>query len=99
MGVAEDEIESYLHGDDEDEGDPDEVDPYEVFPENWDAVRVFQALTSQWRRDSFTGIFEGLNYPSVESVLHMMKIENTADVFRDIRVMEFAARKELNRGR
>ncbi len=97
MGVPEDEIDAYLNGNDDGEEDAETGAGYEVFPDNWETVQVFLVLASQWRRDPMTGRLEGLNYPSVESAMRMMKIESTAEVFHGVRVMEFAAMRVLNK--
>lgn len=98
--MAEDEIEAYLQaGADDDEEVEDEGARYEVWPENWETVQAFLALSTQWRVNAFTGKFLGLIYSSVESTLRMMKIDNTPEVFHGLRVMEAAALEALNRGR
>lgn len=74
-------------------------DDFEVWPENWQVVEVFYALTTQWRVSlGWRGkVYQGLDYTAVESVLRMLKVRNRAEVLSGLMVMEGAALKVLNR--
>ncbi|MCU0842962.1 MAG: DUF1799 domain-containing protein [Thiobacillaceae bacterium] len=67
----------------------------EVFPENWPAVRVFDALGTQWRMSMAGPI--GLDYAALPMVFDLLGIEDRAAVFEDLRTMERAALEELTR--
>lgn len=60
---------------------------YDVWPQNWDAARVFAASITQWRYVGM-GSIQGLDYPSVESIMRMLSIEEVEDTFMRIRIME-----------
>lgn len=72
---------------------------FEVYPENWDAVQLFLALSTQWRAVAFGTmasarvLHTGLDYTAVESVARLTGIPRSrrAAVFQQIRVMEEAA--------
>ncbi|WP_322105851.1 DUF1799 domain-containing protein [Paraburkholderia sp. J41] len=72
---------------------------FEVFPENWDAVRLFEALSTQWRAVAFGTmagarvLHMGLDYAVFEPVARLIGIRKRrrAAVFQQIRVMEDAA--------
>ncbi|MBP6772716.1 MAG: DUF1799 domain-containing protein [Gemmatimonadaceae bacterium] len=71
-----------------------------VWPENWRAVEVFVLLASQWRVvvSAASTHWQGLRYEAVESVMRLACVprKERADVFRQLRVMEIAARDVLN---
>lgn len=74
-----------------------------VWPENWQAVTVFCAMGTQWRVSaSMNGmIWTGLDYnalPIVEARLNVPRADR-ADLFASLRIMEAAARTELNKAR
>lgn len=73
-----------------------------VWPENWQAWEVFAAMATQWRISVGVGgaVYHGLDYaalPAVEQRVGVKKRQR-ADTFARLRVMEAAAREELNRG-
>lgn len=57
-----------------------------VLPENWDIIRAFCALQTQWRRDA-QGQLCGLDYVGVEVALRYSDIPIKA-VFQGLQVME-----------
>lgn len=74
-----------------------------VWPENWTAWEVFSAMATQWQISvGMSGAaYHGFNYaalPVVEARLGVRK-KQRADTFARLRVMEMAAREELNHGR
>ena len=71
---------------------PPEED-FGVLPENWDAVCVFLASSTQWRHDA-RGVPAGMRYEGVEIVMRHSKVADPADAFARVRVMEEAAVKE-----
>lgn len=71
---------------------------YEVWPENWDALQLFLACSTQWRYSGMTGAPTGLDYTAVMAVLPMY-----SDVPRDtmdrVRILEATALRELRKQR
>ncbi|WP_185640590.1 DUF1799 domain-containing protein [Burkholderia sp. Bp9142] len=76
-------------------------DDFEVLPENWEAVELFVAVGTQWRKSvvaSLNGggvIYEGLDYPAVEAAMRMFgfRRKRHRELFAAVRVMERAALK------
>jgi hypothetical protein len=68
---------------------------FPVLPENLEAVRLFCAASTQWRRAGMGGVPLGLEYPGLESAARMMGVGMTPELFESVRVMEFAALKVL----
>lgn len=78
-------------------------DDFAVWPENWDAVLAFLAVSTQWRTAPFGGgmapmqvIYQGLDYTAVRSGLEGFGIAASPDLWRRLRIMEAAARNSLN---
>ena len=67
---------------------------FDVWQENLPYLEFFCRCRTQWTV-SFSGVV-GLNYPAVESLMRMMKIENAPEFFAEIQAMEFAALPVLN---
>jgi len=75
------------------------VDPdFYVMPENELTVSVFLALGTSWRRDSLSGVWQGLDYPSVKTVMWSQGVKKSdcKAVFNGLQVMEEAAINVLN---
>jgi len=72
---------------------------FEVWEENEEVFDIFSQLSTQWRSDSMTGRVLGLDYPGINAVLDMLAVTDKKTVFKDIRAMEVAVIKELNRGK
>jgi hypothetical protein len=65
---------------------------FRVWPENWPALELFLAVSTQWRVGSGGPI--GLDYNAVDAVMGWLSIEaDRAALFRDLRVMEQEALK------
>jgi hypothetical protein len=62
---------------------------------NWEAVTMFTACETQWKRSPMGG-FEGLNYPGVDVVLVRRKASDPDAVFVKVQSMELAALEVLN---
>jgi hypothetical protein len=64
---------------------------YEVWPDNWPAFLLFEAMSTQWRVGM--GGATGLDYNALPPVASMlgMKRREIPEVFHDIRVMEAEA--------
>lgn len=89
-----------LEESDDDQGDDDE-EVFYVWPENVQAVELFCLAAGQWRVVAgFGGArFLGLDYAALEAVMRMRNVraKDRARLFDDVRVMEGAALRELNR--
>lgn len=84
--------------------DEDDDDLFPVWERNWPAVMLFVACATQWRRVAVVGfgggavVWEGLDYSAVKAAGDMDGVEWPApDLFADVRRMEAAAVRELNR--
>ncbi|VVO93724.1 hypothetical protein PS732_02493 [Pseudomonas fluorescens] len=66
-------------------------DEYDVWPDNWPAFLLFEAMSTQWRVGM--GGATGLDYNALPPVASMlgMKRREIPEVFHDIRVMEAEA--------
>lgn len=69
---------------------------FEVLPENWDAVSAFFNCTTQWQHNK-DGRAIGIRYEALHRVLGWMRIEDPADVFWRVRLMEATAVREFAR--
>lgn len=64
---------------------------FEVFEDNWDVLRLFLRLITQWRYSQ--GVRLGLNYQSMEFLFRAEKIpsKDWADMVDGIQIMELKA--------
>lgn len=69
----------------------------EVAPDEVDAVALFLAMGTQWRRCGVTGRAIGLEYAAVPATASLSAIAMTPALFADLQLMEAAALKELLR--
>nr|WP_246520199.1 DUF1799 domain-containing protein [Ancylobacter lacus] len=78
--------------------DPEHEDDFEVWPENWQTVRLFLACETQWRASAAMSgmVWVGLDYVAVDVVARRRGLE--ADL-ADLQVMEVEALSILNGGR
>ncbi|KPA87070.1 Phage related hypothetical protein (DUF1799) [Pseudomonas asplenii] len=62
-----------------------------IWPDNWDSLRVFEALSTQWRTGAFGAT--GLDYTAIPATASMLGIKRSElpDIFPDIRIMEIEA--------
>ena len=69
----------------------------DVWSENWQALELFIALSTQWTVSAM-GQYTGLHYPSIESTMNMLGIpcESRVELFADVRIMERAALEFIN---
>lgn len=51
-------------------------------------------LQTQWTM--INGVFVGLQYPSVDALMRIMRIKDRPEMFSDIQIMELAALRVLN---
>lgn len=94
MGAPE-EIIAQLEADDHD-------GEFEVWPDNWEALVAFIAVSTQWRTASISGragsqlYWQGLDYTAAQAGLAGADIAVNPDLWRGLQVMEAAARNALN---
>jgi len=73
---------------------------FEVWDENWEAVSAFLCVCTQWRaiaRGMDGEVYwQGLDYAGVAAGLLGSGIEATPRLWGELRIMEAAARNELN---
>lgn len=63
----------------------------ELAPDEWEAVSLFFALDTQWRRAGMAGGRAGLDYAAVEPTARMLGFEVKPQLLHDLRAMEGAA--------
>ncbi len=69
---------------------PDPVH-FEVWPENWDTIQVFEVCETQWNwAVGMTAVRTGLDYTALRSAMGMMGIprKQRREVFHGVRLME-----------
>lgn len=70
----------------------------ELWPENAPAFNAFTCLSTQWRMlaGMAGAIYQGLDYQAIPTVLRMLNLPESAEIFNDLRAMELAALPILN---
>jgi hypothetical protein len=63
----------------------------EVWPENWDAMRIFLGLETQWRRAGMAGVPVGLDYAALPVVATALGVPLLEDLLARLRILEGAA--------
>lgn len=68
----------------------------EVWPENWQAWRLFESLATQWRASA--GGVTGLDYAVLTEEIRLLRLSDEEQVRlrNDIRVLEVAALNEIH---
>lgn len=63
----------------------------EVWPENWPAFRLFNAMSTQWRTGACGAT--GLDYTAISNVAELIGIKKNQlrEIFPDLQVMEAEA--------
>lgn len=72
-----------------------EPEVFEVLEENWESVKFFLRLTTQWHCSQHVVI--GLNYQSVQFLMDVFKVEDREAVLTDLQCMEIEALKIMNK--
>ena len=67
---------------------------FEVWDENWEAMMMFLRMQTQWNV-SMNGLV-GLNYPALETLIRLYKIEEPLELFEKVQVIERAALVKMN---
>ena len=81
---------------------PPEITPepevFYVHPDNWKAFRVLEACVTQWRIIAgMNGVMrQGLDYPSVMTVIDAWGIKNRRKIFNQVRLLEAGALSEFH---
>lgn len=72
---------------------------FEVWPDNWPALSLFQRLRTQWRVGP--GGAYGLDYDTALNLMPRMQVkpDEELDLLDDLRVMESAALAEIHKDR
>ena len=67
------------------------------WPENWQSLLIFDALTTQWNANN--GVVIGIRYEAINLVLDVFNVNKKlrADMFHFIRVMENEALQVINK--
>lgn len=68
-----------------------------MWADNWETVQIFLRLSTQWRYGGMGGAI-GLDYPSMESVMRMLRVKDRGAMLDQLRVMERAAMGVMNKG-
>jgi hypothetical protein len=71
---------------------------YYVHPKNWQAYQVFRHCFSQWRVVAGMGgiAYQGLDYPSVWTVIKAQRCKRPHRIFRQIQLIEAGALSKIN---
>lgn len=59
-----------------------------IWPDNWPALQLFVALSTQWRRAGMTGARHGLDYGAIAPTAALVGIETGADLMERLQIME-----------
>jgi len=69
-----------------------------IWPDNWNVVRLFETLQTQWKivpgGDRF--VFTGIDYATAVLMAKTLGMEFTPDFFADFRVLEDEGLRHLN---
>ena len=74
-----------------------EPERFAVDEDNWPAVQLFIACSTQWERAGMSGQVTGLRYERLEAVARIVDVELTQQLFDEIRLMEGAVLDEVAR--
>lgn len=64
--------------------------------DNWQAVRLFQACLTQWRRGGMNGARVGLDYVAVEVAARAKAIDLAPEIFEGLQIMEAESLRIFN---
>lgn len=72
-------------------------EPLGVWPDNWTAVNVFIAMSTQWRSGGMGAT--GLDYNALPAVMRLSGVKpgERPDVFESIRILEDAALESMRK--
>jgi hypothetical protein len=68
---------------------------FHVLRANWDVIRVFMQLQTQWHRAGANGVMTGIDYSALEIVTRALDVDLNAELLGKIQRMEFAVLEEL----
>ncbi len=76
--------------------DADADEPFGVYNDNADVVRLFLACSTQWRMAP-SGAPIGLDYAACDCAIRRLDLDCDSDLFAGLQVMERAAVQEMMR--
>lgn len=88
--VPDDQRDKYL-------AEPEDEEPFALFPSNWDAFMLFLGTSTQWRTTGMGGTHTGLDYVAMEVVARAMEITIDKRIFWRIKVIEGVAVAGINK--
>lgn len=71
-----------------------------MWPDCLDAVRVFRAMTTQWRSAYLPNgkrVYDGLRYEALPTVAAGLGVASDEQLFEDLRLMEAEALTHINK--
>jgi len=70
---------------------------FEVLPSNWESIKIFTDIQTQWRIDQ--GVIFGLDYNAVAFIfkLKKKKIKKPLEILADLQVLEAKIVETLNK--
>ena len=77
-----------------------EPEPVDVWPENWPSWCLFSEMSGQWRTAGMNGQNVALDYTALFLRMQRMTTLTDAewvDLYADVRVIEHAALKQMNK--
>lgn len=77
-------------------GGPAEPELPPVLSINWNTVKMFLLLSSDWSRVGMIGAFTGIPSPAIESTQRLSGIALSPEEFDGLKLMEAAAKPILN---
>ena len=66
-----------------------------IWPENWDAMRLFLGMETQWRRAGMSGVATGLDYAVAPVVAGALGIALDSGCFDRLKILEGAALRAM----
>lgn len=84
----------------QDPGDEFPDEDFEIWPENWEALQIFNACASQWRHVSLGqngSLPTGIEYASLAAVMDIHRVMNRRDCLERVQIMENAALQEYRK--
>ena len=70
---------------------------FEVLPCNWDSIKIFTDIQTQWRIDQ--GVIFGLDYNAIAFIFNLKKkkIKKPLEILADLQVLEAKIVETLNK--
>jgi len=73
----------------------------DIWPDNWDVVRLFETLQTQWKiiAGGNRFVFTGIDYAAAAAMAKALGMAMTPDFLSDFRILEDEGLRHLNGGR